>query len=256
MSRALLAFAMPALVRHHGRVNVPRTARERARAEVLAALLDAARRALATDGAAGLSLRAVARDLGMASSAVYRYVPSRDALLTMLIIEAYDAVGETAELADAAARASGHGAAERWLAVARAVRGWAREHQHQYSLVYGTPVPDYAAPQDTIASATRIWRVIAAIVRDAALEGSLAAPGPRIDAEGLLSPMVREVAGEESSAELREAAARAMALFTGLFGAISAELYGHFHGFTDDDARLFDTIQLTTAAGVGLTPAR
>ena len=53
-------------------------------------------------GAAGLSLRAVARDLGMASSAIYRYFPSRDALLTALIIESYDALGDACEQAHAA----------------------------------------------------------------------------------------------------------------------------------------------------------
>src|SRR5690606_10050030 len=75
------------------------TARERARAQFTEDLLAAARVRLATDGAAGLSLRAVARDLGVASSAVYRYVPSRDALLTLLILEAYDAVGAGSERA-------------------------------------------------------------------------------------------------------------------------------------------------------------
>ena len=73
--------------------SVPRTARERARAEITAEILDAARGYLATDGAPALSLRAIARDLGMASSAVYRYFKSRDELLTRLIIDAYDALG-------------------------------------------------------------------------------------------------------------------------------------------------------------------
>ena len=73
--------------------TAPRTARERARAEITAEILDTAREHLGRDGAAALSLRAVARDLGMVSSAVYRYVPNRDALLTMLIIDAYDGLG-------------------------------------------------------------------------------------------------------------------------------------------------------------------
>ncbi|MGB7798109.1 MAG: helix-turn-helix domain-containing protein [Pseudonocardiaceae bacterium] len=72
---------------------VHRTARERARAEVTGEIVDAARRQLGTVGAAALSLRAVARELGMVSSAVYRYVPSRDVLLTLLIVDAYDALG-------------------------------------------------------------------------------------------------------------------------------------------------------------------
>src|SRR5271166_244645 len=73
--------------------SAARTARERARAEITAEILAAGRRHLATEGAAALSLRAIARELGMASSAVYRYVASRDELLTQLIIGAYDSLG-------------------------------------------------------------------------------------------------------------------------------------------------------------------
>lgn len=127
--------------------TVPRTARDRARAEITAEILDAARQHLAREGAAALSLRAVARDVGMVSSAVYRYVPNRDALLTMLIIDAYDSLGAVVEKAESAvAREERLG---RFLAICHAVRGWALAHPHEYALIYGTPVPGYAAPEDT-----------------------------------------------------------------------------------------------------------
>src|ERR1700743_118342 len=79
-----------------------RTARERARVELTREIKEEARRQLAEAGAGGLSLRAVARELGMVSSALYRYSPSRDELLTALIIDAYDAIGAAAERAMAA----------------------------------------------------------------------------------------------------------------------------------------------------------
>ncbi len=78
-------------------MNAGRTARERARAELTDQIKLAARRQLATEGAERLSLRAISRELGMVSSALYRYFPSRDDLLTALIIDAYDALGEAAE---------------------------------------------------------------------------------------------------------------------------------------------------------------
>ncbi|HTS99128.1 MAG TPA: TetR/AcrR family transcriptional regulator [Streptosporangiaceae bacterium] len=87
--------------------SASRTARERARAELTREIKEEARRQLAASGAQGLSLRAVARALGMVSSAVYRYFPSRDELLTALIIDAYDAIGATAEAAVARPRAAG-----------------------------------------------------------------------------------------------------------------------------------------------------
>src|SRR6478752_10299235 len=99
--------------------------RARVRAELTREIAEAARRHLASDGAAALSLRAVARELGMASSAVYRYFPSRDELLTALIVDAYDALGEAAEAAHRAAAAGTAGHLARWIAVTRAVRDWA-----------------------------------------------------------------------------------------------------------------------------------
>src|ERR1700682_2962173 len=84
-------------------------------------IIELGRRHLATEGAAGLSLRAVARDLGMVSSAVYRYVSSRDELLTLLLVDAYS------ELADAVDRAR-DAMSEVWsddvVAIAHAARDW------------------------------------------------------------------------------------------------------------------------------------
>ena len=127
--------------------NGPTGARARARAQTIEDLKRVARQHLATDGA-DLSLRSVARDLGMVSSAVYRYFDSRDALLTALIIDAYDDLGEAVEAAEAAVRRT------------RPARALARdlprrprlEHgptAAEYGLLYGTPVPGYVAPQDT-----------------------------------------------------------------------------------------------------------
>src|SRR5690349_24743516 len=104
-------------------MNASRTARERVRAELTREITDIARRQLATEGAAGLSLRAVAREMGMVSSAIYRYFPSRDDLLTALIIDGYNAVGEAVERADAAADPGDF--AGPLLAVCMAVRGCA-----------------------------------------------------------------------------------------------------------------------------------
>src|SRR5947208_8086352 len=113
-------------------MSTTRGARARARIEVTAAIKDEARRQLAAEGAARLSLRAVARELGMVSSALYRYFPSRDDLLTALIIDAYDAIGAAAE--KALARAEDEPPPERWIAVCRAVGEWAVAHPHEYAL--------------------------------------------------------------------------------------------------------------------------
>src|SRR6201986_5001671 len=179
---------------HTGLMNAGRTARERARAELTQEIKDEARRQLALSGADGLSLRAVARELGMVSSALYRYFPSKDDLLTALIIDAYDAVGEQVEAAIAAVPeepvreepvpggAARGGAAiqavrERWLAGGRAGRGGGRAPPHEYALIYGSPVPGYQAPESTIGPAARVPIAMIGVLRDAAGRGLLPA-GP------------------------------------------------------------------------------
>src|SRR5918992_932508 len=155
--------------------SAPRTARAIARAELTRAILDSAGRQLVEVGPAALSVRAVARDLGMASSAVYRYFPSRDALLTALLIEAYDDLGDAVEKADADAGERSDLDA-RWHAVCHAIHDWARAQPHRYALLYGSPVPGYAAPDDTVSSAARITGAILAILHDAQQAGLDPAP--------------------------------------------------------------------------------
>src|ERR1017187_1392055 len=146
-------------------MTATQTARDRARAELTREIKSEARRQLAAEGAQRLSLRAVARELGMASSALYRYFSSRDDLLTALIIDAYDAIGESAERAVAALpRTDIRG---RWRACWHAVRGWAIAHPHEYALIYGSPVPGYSAPQETIAPASRMAAVLGGLLSDA-----------------------------------------------------------------------------------------
>lgn len=235
------------------------TARERARAAFTADLLAAARRRLATEGWAGLSLRAVARDLGVASSAVYRYVDSRDALLTMLVVEAYDAVGAACEAAEEGARAAGASPAATYLAVARAFRAWALANRSAFELVYGTPVPGYAAPQDTVPHAVRIWQVLIRVVVAAHADGSWRPTGPMVPGPGLVDPAATALAAEVVAAAGLDpevagepAAVRTFVLFTSLVGAVSAELFGHLEHVAADRDRVFDAIVATAAAGAGL----
>jgi AcrR family transcriptional regulator len=224
----------------------PTTARERARAELTAEITDLARTQLAGVGAAGLSLRAVARELGMASSALYRYFPSRDDLLTRLIIDGYDALGAAAEAADD----PGAAPAERWLSVCRAVRGWALAHPHEYALLYGSPVPGYRAPRDTVPAATRVGAVLGGILGDAARAGALPpAAGIR---GGTITPDVAEVLGGDHPALDDRVRARGLLAWSGLFGTVSFELFGHFVGSVSDADAFFDDAMRDLAGLVGL----
>jgi AcrR family transcriptional regulator len=224
----------------------PTTARERARAELTAEITDLARAQLATVGAGGLSLRAVARELGMASSAMYRYFPSRDDLLTRLIIDGYDALGTAAEQADD----PGAGPLDRWLTVCRAVRGWALAHPHEYALLYGSPVPGYSAPRDTVPAAARVGLVLGRVLGDAAHAGALPAASGR--STGTVSADLTEALGGEHPALDDRVRSRALLAWSGLFGAVSFELFGHFVGSVTDADAFFDDAMRDLAGLIGL----
>jgi AcrR family transcriptional regulator len=223
--------------------------RARIRAEMTDEIKAVARRHLAEDGA-NLSLRAVARELGMVSSAVYRYFPSRDDLLTALIIDAYNSMGEAGEAADTAVR-DRTDLLGRWMAITRALRAWAVTRPSEYALLYGSPVPGYAAPQDTVGPASRPVLVMGAILSDA-------------HAAGLLSDNTTEAIPRKLRAELRHAAeliaagvneavmARAMTAWTEVFGAISFDLFGRLNNVVDEREAWFDHQMRAMAAFIGI----
>lgn len=189
--------------------------------------LDAARGYLATDGAAALSLRAIARHLGMSSSALYRYFKSRDELLTRLIIDAYDSLGAAAEASEATIDRID--LAGRFTAICEAVRAWALAHPNEYALIYGSPVPGYAAPADTVPSATRVTALLLWIIIDATTTGRVPAADTR-DAEAqplaaALAP-IRSYLPPSIPAPLVQ---RALMVWTNLYGVISFELFGQLH---------------------------
>jgi AcrR family transcriptional regulator len=219
-------------------VNASRTARQRVRAELTREITETARRHLATEGAAGLSLRAVARELGMVSSAVYRYFPSRDDLLTALIIDGYDAIGAAVERADGACRRDDYRG--RWLAACRAVRDWALAHPHEYSLVYGSPVPGYQAPEQTIGPASRVAAVLGKIVSDAQASGVLDPPALGPPPPGSFAPDAARLRQSVLPGVSDDVAARALATWASVFGLVSFELFGQFENVVTDRAAYFD----------------
>jgi AcrR family transcriptional regulator len=209
-----------------------------------------ARQQLTEDGA-NLSLRAIARDMGMVSSAIYRYFPSRDDLLTALILDAYNALGDAAEKAGASVpdRSDYLG---RWLAVARAVRAWAVASPHEYALIYGSPVPGYIAPEDTVEPSIRPVVVLGAILDAAHAAGRLEVAVLE-DLAPVLRPELARIA-EYVAPNVGEAVmARALIAWTELFGAVSFEIFGRFKNTITDLETWFDHQALAMAAFLGLT---
>ena len=228
--------------------SAPRGARARARAELTEQIKQVARRQLADTGSAGLSLRAVARELGMVSSAIYRYFPSREELLTALIIDAYTAVGERAAAAEAGVRRPD--LAGRWLATCRAARGWALEHPHEYALIFGSPVPGYQAPTDTIDPAARIPLLLLAILADAAAAGR--GPSGHEPIPRAVHPDLKRLREQVAPGLTDRYLARALLAWSQLIGLISFELFGHLHNVISDFGAHFDYQMRAVGQELGL----
>jgi AcrR family transcriptional regulator len=216
--------------------------RARVRAEMTDEIKSVARRHLATDGA-NLSLRAVARDLGMASSAVYRYFASRDELLTALIIDAYDALGTATEQAEAAVDRDDF--LGRLLTAGHAVRDWALAQPHEWALIYGSPVPGYQAPRDTVAPAIRVALLLGRLTSEAVEAGRLEIGEP---ITGTLGTELVTVAEQVAPAAPPQVIARTVQCWIQLVGAVSFELFGQLDN-TIDARREFLDFQLRGAAG-------
>ncbi|HEY8664088.1 MAG TPA: WHG domain-containing protein, partial [Propionibacteriaceae bacterium] len=137
-----------------------------------------------------MSLRAIAREMGMASSALFRYFHNRDALLTALIIDSYSSLAEAAETAEAQLHEGT--IQDRWMAIAHGVRGWAVAHPHEYALVFGSPIPGYAAPSGTIAPASRVPLLLGDLLGDLMHERSYDAdahPEPSAAVQRAIDPV-------------------------------------------------------------------
>lgn len=229
------------------------TPRERAREQTINDIVRIGREQLSQVGAAALSLRAVARELGVVSSAVYRYVGSRDELLTLLVVEAYNELGEAVEQAVAAAGDRNPGA--RFRALCRAVREWGLREPARYALLFGSPVPGYQAPAErTTGPGIRVVFALVRIIDDAYRAGALTA-----DPEGTGQQLVRQEPRPQGSAQHGAAlpgplhhdlaairtefglaapdtlVARGTLVWTALFGAVNFEVFGQYgrETFTD-----------------------
>jgi AcrR family transcriptional regulator len=211
--------------------------RQESRERIEREIIEIGRRHLVTEGASGLSVRAIARDMGMVSSAVYRYVRSRDDLLTLLLVDAY------AELADAVDRAQ-QSTSDTWtdriVAIARAARWWAVDQPACWALLYGSPVPGYQAPAEmTVGPGTRVVGAVFDAVASGIAAGAVAVS--KSQAPQPMSSDFDRVRDEFGFAADDATVLKCFLLWAALVGAISLEVFGQYGADTlTDPAVVFD----------------
>ncbi|MDF9716716.1 TetR/AcrR family transcriptional regulator [Nocardioides sp. ChNu-153] len=219
-----------------------RTPRQIAREETLVRIKTIALAQLAAEGAPGLSLRAIARELEVVSSAVYRYFSGRDELLTALIVDAY---GDLAARLEAAG--SGRGSARaRWTATCDGLRAWAVAEPHRFALVYGSAIPGYRAPATTIEPAARVVRAFAAAVPPSARRAAN-------DDHAVSRTLAPQLAGTAEVLDLDLEPPVVLWLvgaFARVLGALTLELNGHLVGGFEPADDLFEALVAAEAAAL------
>jgi AcrR family transcriptional regulator len=208
--------------------------RDRRRAETVAEIKEAALQQLVDAGPGGFSLRGVARAVGMTVQSLYHYFANRDALLTVLVIDAHHA---SADAVQAAADAScDRPPVERRLAACAAFRDWALANRSAFLLLYGTPVPGFTPLSETEVghAAWRLGRPFAQVVFDSWTSAQLAAVPLEPGAESLADVDPSDLGLPVGAAALF------IELRARLHGLVTLDLVGHLHPFQDDDAALFE----------------
>ncbi|PWH12358.1 MAG: TetR family transcriptional regulator [Anaerolineae bacterium] len=201
------------------------------------AILDAAWRQIAEHGAPALSLRAIARDLGITAPAIYNYYPDRDALVTALIIEAYTTFGD----AQLAARDSipADDLNGRMEAIGHAYRQWALTYPERYQLIFGTPIPGYVAPMEQVLpSAARSLSALVSVVDALRQNGQLNAPGfPSVHPDFIPAfEMWKQFGGDYDPLSLSVA----ILIWARVHGLVSLEIGRQIPPFGPDGAALYE----------------
>lgn len=202
------------------------TTRQQASDQTRAAILAAAREEVSERGGVGLSMRAIARQVGLVSSAVYRHFPSRDALLAAMIIQSYQDLDRALSVVEPATGAAG------WCELAQAFRRWARTRPAEFQLIYGTPIHGFTAPEETIPAAAAVARhfIDVGACRPVSAFASTA-----------LTDQLRRASSQIPHTDPSGLAA-VMAELAGLVGFVNLELAGHFVGTADPGDLLYEAV--------------
>ena len=226
------------------------TRRARKRDATRAEILETAREQMAREGAAALSLRAIARQMGLSAPALYRYFPDRDALVTALIVDAFNA------LADAMAAAAGTPAptqADRLVALGTTYRAWAIAHPQDYLLIFGTPIPGYRAPAEITAPAAKRGMDVLVEAVSAALDSGEFDPPPSYARPSRALQLQLSAWKTNYGYQARTLALHlALVAWTRIHGIVSFELTGALQPFFGDSTELYraELHQLLLSAGL------
>lgn len=233
------------------------TRREKQREATSRAIKDTARALMARDGTAGLSIRAIAREMGLTPPALYRYFDSLDDLITALILDAFNALADALNDARDEAAAAGASYGQRLMAVLLRYRAWALEYAVDFQLIYGNPIPGYEAPSEiTVPAAQRGFETLVGLIEGALRSGECVPRPPYAVVPSAFKEhldLLREDGGYDTST---------LALYYGVIGwprvhgLIMLELFNHIQPVVGDVDAFYrqQMLDLCRAFGMDLGP--
>ena len=191
---------------------------------------------IAQNGAAALSLRAIARALGITAPAIYNYYARRDDLVTALIVDAFNSLADAQEGALIDLPANAH--AKRFEALGLAYRSWATSYPQRYQLVFGTPIPKYVAPEEiTLPAAERGLVPLIQTLQSAYEFGQL-----RLDKLATAGrPLQEMLAAWQAGAGpvAPDVLYLALIVWSRMHGLVQMEISGHIPSFITDPGEVF-----------------
>lgn len=217
------------------------TRRERQRESTRGEILATAWRQIAEQGVASLSLRAIAREMGMTAPGLYRYYPSRDDLVTVLIIEAFNSFSVALETSRDACKPDDHVA--RFRAVCKAYFQWAISNPQKYALIFGTPVPGYVLDQRAGPAAQRGFLVLQTVIGEAYTAGKITGDAVTIRMPAALKSQY-EVLKKYGMPYVPVVTQLALSTWSMVHGMASLYLYGYFAGFLADQSESFAYLEI------------
>jgi AcrR family transcriptional regulator len=232
----------------------PLSRRDRYRQATIEEIKGLARRQLAERGPGELSLRTIARDMGVVSSALYRYFASHDDLVSALCVDAYSALADAVTDARDAQPADDH--ARQWWAICHRYRRWSLDDRAAFALIHGTPVPGYEAPVEvTGPAAGRIAAVMLEVFAGAVRAGAADPARTQVPPELPIGQLLHELLGESGSDQSAWLACIGLNAWASLRGFLSAEIFGSLSGLVSDTDQLYRAHVRTVMTGMGFEPA-
>jgi AcrR family transcriptional regulator len=233
---------------------VPPTRRERMRSATLQEIREVAREHLRAHGPSGISLRGIARDIGMTAPALYRYYAGLGDLLTAMIETYINEMSDAMEAARDELPADDLGG--RLVAVTRAFRGWALEHRPEFAMVFGAPVPGFDNPDEggVHEAGARLGGIFFSLFTELWRRR----PFPVPPDEEISPELTRQLRGFAAAcgAEQADLPLGVLRLYAAswvrLYGLVAMEIFGHVHFMFDDVEPLFEAELSDLGRVVGL----